>query len=448
MTTDIGTATEPEPTDGSVRRRFVRHPVVQALLVLVCATVVAAPFLADRIRDTPGISPQDELSYIDTLVRTQDGQLLMRQGATLAPETLQELGCRGVDQSALVPNAKVCAGAPSDIEFYNTADIDPPLYHWTVAALAHVPYGLGLTENMITAARLLGILWCALTMTLVFFLARHLGAPVGAAAAAGLAPLWLSITNIQFQYVTPHSTGALVGAVVAFVVALRLRDRVPWWVVSLAGLLAGTVKLTNLVVVMAGCAAFLVAWLWRTPDGAPRPRRRLLDILNLAGCALAVTLVWVVVRGLLRLNDDEPYEEALVDSLTPAQVLENVGVFMQPLSYGPSRGFAQLLAIAMFGGAVWVAASSSMPLYKRQLAAGLALAGALAPVALVLMNFVVTSYYVPTQGRYGLSLVPLGLALAASLVRPGQRWLQGTILGLSVVCLALAWYQTPSLLGS
>jgi len=83
---------------------------------------------------------------------------------------------------------------------------------------------------------------------------------------------------------------------------------------------------------------------------------------------------------------------------------------------------------------------------QRCLAVGLLAAGLFAPVALVLMNFVVTSYYVPTQGRYGLSLLPLGVALAASQVR--HRAVQVTLVVVTLVCVTLAWYQPPILTGS
>lgn len=444
MTTELappGDATRSLP----VARRLVRSPWVQFAIVFVCALLVSAPFLGDRIRDTPGISPQDELSYIDTLVRIQDGQLLMRQGDTLDPETLQELGCRGVDSSALLPDEEVCEGAPSDVEFYNTADIDPPVYHWTVALLSRLPFDMGVTHNMVTAARLLGILWCSLTMTAIFFLARRLGAPIAAAAAASSTVLWLSIVNIQFQYVTPHSTGALVGAVVALVVASRLQDKVGWWLVTLAALLAATVKLTNLVIVMAGVAAFLAAFAWPRTDGA-RPRRRLWDAVNLGGTAIVATLAWVVIRRLSRSNDVEPYAWAVVDHLTVSQVLENVAAFVYPWGTGPARGFAILLSVVVFGVAGWLVISRDTGAVQRNLAIGLVASAVLAPVALVVMNWVVTSYYVPTQGRYGLSLVPLAVALAAAQVR--ARWLQITVVVVSLVAFWLAWQAVPSLAGS
>ena len=446
MTTELAhgaTATGPSTGPGPGPRM---HPLIRLVLVLVASALVCGPFLADRIRDTPGISPQDELSYIDTLVRIQDGQWLMRQGTTLDEETLQEVGCRGVTGSAIVPNADVCAGAPSDLEFVNTADIDPPLYHWTVATLAQVPYELGLTGNMVTAARTLGIVWCTLTMTAIFFLARRLGAPVLAGAAAAASVVWLSITNVQFQYVTPHATGMLVGALVALAVANRLADRVPWWVVTLAGLLAATTKLTNLVIVMAGSAAFLAAFAWRPAPGTARPRRRLWDMLNLGLSAMVASLVWVVVRRMLQASDEEPYEWAVVDSLTATHLVENVAAFVQPLGTGPARGFALLLSVAVFGTAAWLVWSRRSPGVHRNLAVGLVAAATLAPVALVVMNFTVTSYYVPTQGRYGLSLLPLGVALAASQVR--GRLLQGVLVVLTLVCLAIAWTTPTSLVGS
>ncbi|WP_407341747.1 hypothetical protein [Pengzhenrongella phosphoraccumulans] len=446
MQNDLASPATQAESSTPLLRRFLTSPFVQFVIVLGCSLLICAPFLVDRIKDTPGISPQDELSYIDTLVRIQNGQWVLHQGDTLDPETLQELGCRGVTESALIPNAKVCAGSHSDVVFYNTADIDPPVYHWSVAILAHIPFDLGATRNMITAARMLGILWCSLTMTAIFFLARQLGASIVPAAAAGLTVLWLSVTNIQFQYVTPHSTGALVGAVVALVVAARLRDRVGWWLVTLAGLLAATVKLTNLVVVMAAAAAFLAAYAWSTADGGPRPRRRLWDMANIGATSVLATLAWVVVRRLTRSSDVEPYAWAVVDHLTPAQVLENVAAFVQPWGYGVARGFAVMLSVAVFGTATWLVFRRSAPVVHRQLAIGLLAAAVLAPVALTLMNFVVTSYYVPTQGRYGLSLIPLAVALAAAQFR--HRALQITLAVLTVTCLWLAWYQPPLLAGS
>ena len=419
---------------------------LQLVVVLTCSFLISAPFLVQRINETTGISPQDELSYVDTLFRIRAGQWMLHQGDTLAPDTLRELGCRGVSQSALQPTRAVCNGGPSNVVFYNTADIDPPLYHWTVSILSRIPPHLGLTHNIVTAARMLGVLWCSLTMTAIFFLTRRLGGKVLPAAAAALTVLWLSVTNIQFQYVTPHSTGALIGALVALVVVARLSDRAAWWLVTLAGLLASTVKLTNLVVVMAAAAAFLAAYAWPTADGGPRPRRRLWDVLNISATSLLATLAWVVIRGMQRSSTVEPYQWAVVDHLTPAQILTNVAVFVTPWGYGFARGFAVLLSVAVFGVATWLLFRRESAPAQRCLAAGLLAAGLFAPVALVLMNFVVTSYYVQTQGRYGLSLLPLGVALAASQVR--HRAVQVTLVVVTLVCVTLAWYQPPILTGS
>lgn len=446
MTNDLVPALSEPGAPTSQRRRIVAHPIVQALVVFLCAVAVSGPLLVSRIQDNPGISPQDELSYIDTLVRVQNGQLVMHKGDTIDEETLQELGCRGVSSSALIPDAQVCEGGRSEVLFYNTADIDPPLYHWTVAALSWVPFELGLTSNMITAARLLGVLWCSLTMTMIFFLARRLGARVPAAAVAATTVLWLSATSIQFQYVTPHSTGMLVGAVVSLIVLSRLQGRVGWWWVTAAGLLAATTKLTNLVIVMAAATAFLIAYLWHSPDGEPRPKQRLWDTLNIGLTSVAATGAWVVIRSLSASSDVEPYEWAVVESITPAQVLENVAAFVSPLGFGYARGFAVLLSVAVFGTATWLLFRKDSVPEHRVLAGGVLAAGTLAPVALVLMNFVVTSYYVPTQGRYGLSLLPLGVALASAHLR--NRTATIVAVAVTVICLWLAWYEPATLMGS
>ena len=177
---------------------------------------------------------------------------------------------------------------------------------------------------------------------------------------------------------------------------------------------------------MAGCAAFLAAFAWHREEG-PRPRRRLWDAVNLGGTAVAATLVWVVIRRLTRTSDVEPYPWAVVDRLALPQVLENLGAFVYPWSTGTARGFAILLTVAVFGVAGWLVLSRDTAAVQRNLAIGLLASAALAPIALVVMNWVVTRYYVPTQGRYGLSLVPLAVALAASQVR--ARWLQITARG-------------------
>jgi hypothetical protein len=168
--------------------------------------------------------------------------------------------------------------------------------------------------------------------------------------------------------------------------------------------------------------------------------------VNLGGTAVAATLAWVVIRRLSRSSDVEPYAWAVVDHLTATQVLENVAAFTYPWSTGPARGFAILLSIVVFGVAGWLAISRQSGAVHRDLAIGLLASAVLAPVALVVMNWVVTRYYVPTQGRYGLSLIPLAVALAASQVR--ARWLQITLVVVSAVAFWLAWQAAPSLTGS
>lgn len=396
------------------------------MLLLLCAPVVAL-----HVDRNPALFVLDEFAYADYLYKIDAGQLVVRHGELSGQPALRALACRGYTPS--IWNGRPPCDSPSfDPAIYpnagiNSADIHPPTYFLVTYAGARSLVALGVTDDLVDAGRLFGAVWMAAGLLALWCLLRFLGVDRWA-AGCGLAlvaagPMLLQ----QWYFLTPDAANVLVGALVMLaVLAWERRGAGRAWLVA-AGALAMAFKAPNVVVVVAGGLYLLTrAWLdRRSPAGAPggddieprSAREFVTAAVALAGGAGVTSLVWLVTRAALAGPGTTPMErDEQVGMLRPAQVIENIGRFVNIWDREPSSLYplAVITSYVLVGSLLvaLVALSQRDRRWALALVTGVVLIAG--PLLLVGVNFVVRGTYAIVEPRYGSTLVPIQCAIAAT----------------------------------
>ena len=387
------------------------------VLLLVAFTVIAAPLIGWKAVHNRQLSVFDEWQYVDRVHQVSTGDFVIRDGQRISAWGHQQLTCRGILR-IVEPQPERCDDPHKRAPNPNSAATDPPTYFWTTGVATRAVLVTGLTDNVITAARLVGIGWAVLAMLSVYLLARTLGAGRTASFLAGSTQVFVPVFAQQYTYVTPHALDVPVGALVAIATIRWMRGQWRWWALVLAGALTALSKGTNITIVVAMCVFLLAVLAWPgTFDRAMR-MRALRGGLLLGGSAIASTALWMVIVDLMRKATYAPPGDYFVDSLDPAALAVDAVRFVAPFGDAGMLFFGTFLMSAMTGAALvrWAGLSGGGPLL-RPLAAGYVVGAILAPLVLAVLVFVTTDQYIGTQLRYGLALWPLGLAFAALLLR-------------------------------
>jgi hypothetical protein len=151
----------------------------------------------------------------------------------------------------------------------------------------------------------------------------------------------------------------------------------------------------------------------------------------LLGGAVASSVVWLVTRAALAGPGMSPMEhdERVAGILRPAQLLENVGRFINVWDREPSTLYPlAVITSYLFVGSLLVAL---VALSRRDRRHALALATGvvliLGPLLLVAINFLVRGSYTIVEPRYGSTLVPIQCAVAATFWSRRALYAVGTL---------------------
>ncbi len=276
-------------------RAFVRHRwpylFVAALAIFSSALHVA--------RSTE-LSAIDETRNVDYLIRIYDDGYLVKLGDRIGQTAMRLEACRGIDAKLDAPSPKCSSRRFDPPDFrdhgYNNAVNHPPGYHLVTGAIAKVTTLLGISNNLLDPARLVGGLWLAAGLMLALFAGELLGIArvplVAVAAIFALSPDALNSSAI----VNPDGASLFAGGVILVAALLWERGRLRMRWLALAGGLVAAFKMTNFLVIGI-VALWFLAQVYRQrnePDpDRPTSRRYLVAVGVLVGGALAVTIVWL-----------------------------------------------------------------------------------------------------------------------------------------------------------
>ncbi len=388
-------------------RRGLTWALTVALLALVAIIAVVPPATSPA-----GISPIDEYVYTDAVDKADRGELT-NTGDMTDEYSRQVMVCRGV--TGLTPASRACGADQPDASLplggFTSADVHPPTYFFLTAWVAKVVRAVGLTDDLLISARLVGVLWLTLGLLAVVALGRAWGAgwllPVLTAVAIGTSPLLVSVS----AFISPDALGLLVGALSLLAITYWMRERLPTAVLVLAAVLPAFVKVPFVLAPLFGAVLLLVAGVIQQIPW----RRALTGAVVLVAGAGAGSILWQELRGLLAVAVPIPHPDGPPASLKI--FFQSFGYYMQsiPTTTGAPFPVPALLAVGILPLA-WLLISAALGgmMFRRRndpllpvCWAGIA-GMALGSMVLSLMVLVASGgAWLGGTPRYGLALLPL-----------------------------------------
>lgn len=428
----------PVPWDAPTSRSSAGARLLPVLRVFLVILVPCVLIVGVREHQFQPLFILDEFPYADYLHKVHDGDPFVQRGEVSGQETLRELACRGYTPDIWpVDQRPPCGDRTYDARVFpnqgvNSADIHPPSYFVLTDLGARAIMATGFTDNLIRAGRLFGSVWMAAGLTAIWFLARRLGS-TGPAAYVAVAIVAGSTSLLwQWQYLTPDAANLLVGASVALIVLRWERTGSGLGFLAAAGAGAMSFKAPNvLVIATMGLYLLVRAFLARRAShdssiGAPL-QRTVRQYLTAAGALLAggalFSAAWMALRIATKLPGRQDIEQQYaVDSLKLSFFTDNLARFLAPLDHPTIKTYqlstiVSYLLIGSLIAAIAVASARNDRTPTPVMAGVSAFVAVFGPLLLVGIIFVGSGTYFPIELRYGTSIVPLQVAVAASLWR-------------------------------
>jgi len=413
------------------------------------------------------VSPIDELRHLDYAVKISNGQLT-HIGDKVGEIAMREEACRGIDLVGwLAPPCDTPQLDPLSYrdDGWQTASPHPPTYYLGAGMVGRTLRTIGITSSYLEGARFFSALITALGVTFVFHLLRKLKTNTYAAAGCSLMLMVFPSVVHSSGTVTPDSASVLVGAVVALTTLRYIEAGLALRWLAVAGIVAGAVKLTNLLAA-AAAALFLIASSDAWPELRERKlsaetKRRLIGSATVFGCALATTLLWLIIDSARATIDPAIIPQNLLNKyngLPPLDFLIYPDVSMRWLP--PSDNYLHvnflpepivllrtLTTTLLAGAAIVCLLRANRTALALQFGAVGGIVALFGSPLFSLVTTVYTGTLVRPEGRYGLSLAPLFVVAIAKQgeTRTGRRIL-GTygliVVGAVIVMLMIATSAT------
>lgn len=415
---------------------------------LVLAVIaVALPLLS--IVNAPRISMNDESTHIDYVWRLSHFEL-PTLGQDLSAATLERWSCRG---QANVPQLPGCGsetpadGYPAHGQQYNA--FHPPLYYGVTALGARTIVAVT-GVDFVTAARSTGVLWLFAAMFGMYLTLRYWRVPweyalVSAAALPTIPPILHASSTV-----TNDAPAALAGVAALFVLGRVVVHRQFGWI--LPALVAAGVTLTKTInaipILAVGAVVVFIAAVQYRREG-PRPARPLVAVgASLILTPLVVHLTWFGsqlsrqpsdwVSPVTGQNttpvDGLPFDEWVPTLFGGLQMGRNY--YLDPSVRSPYLAAWASVATLLLAAACFV----GLAIFRRYsvrwfLVITTLVAAAAYPLLVQAQSYMGDrSYFRLVTSRYGIAVIPLGIALLG--VIAARQQLRRTAVALLVVGLS------------
>jgi hypothetical protein len=457
-------AAGPGTHDNRLTRVLRTRPLLVSVLVLVLAGLGLGALHVVKHTD---MSPVDELQHIDYLFKAP---AVVHSGEKVGQEAMREQACRGLVLWATpVPCDPEATYDPEDFQESgsNTAAIYTPLYY-TLTRVVALPLDLVPGVGLVTAARLAGGVWLAAGLVVSLLAARRLGAHPYTATPLLLATASVPTVLYPAATITPDALALLGGAALLWSV-LWWQDAPSrrWWLPALLSALVVLVKALNIVVVVLVALYVLLRVVTaevrrrRTAaagtdvvvvdDRAPRPAQAAIVITAMSVLSLALAFGYILYTGATAVASSDGVdmtERTRADAFPLAPMIEHTGVFLQVFYDAGSWNVLgsvgvvnqRLLGLFVFGAtfaAALVARKVSADL--RLMAASLLVVGLVGAPLIMAFTYLSQGIVVPIPGRYALTLIPAGVAVAAATLRDRPARITAQVVGVLLFLATLAF---------
>jgi hypothetical protein len=252
-------------------------------------------------------SPIDELSHIDTLIKTSRFHLV-RGDERVGQAAMREQACRGISRDDKLPPCDTAVFDPKQFPDYGVNVISTrfPVYHALTGLPARVMASLP-GVDIVGAARFLGAVWLAAGLFLTWLLMRLLEIPV--AARLAVLPLMATTPVVLHAQSIVNSDATLLfgGAAVGYMAVRWEQGAIPTWLLVTTAVLGVALETTTLLAVALWAVYLMVRGAFRPArrrrgvDGSPEPaawRKSAVGLALLAG-GLSVFVALPIAHRLL-----------------------------------------------------------------------------------------------------------------------------------------------------
>lgn len=450
------------------RARLARFLHTRSTLIAVLVLVAGSMLLnVAHVRFYPLVSPVDELQHIDYLYRAPE---VIRAGDKIEQDAMHEEACRGIANwpvPACSDNVRYDPKVFQELGT-NTAAIYTPLYYTITKVIATPLRWIFGFDSLVTAARLVGGLWLAAGLVMTFVVARRFGAHRAPTVAVLLAAAATPNVILPAATITPDAAALLVGASLVWAVLWwEENPRRRWWLVTLLSLVAVAFKALNIIVVVLVALFLVLRYLQRRfwPSGvddddsttghAPRAEPTLLQSLaciaamSVVAIAGAAGYVLFTQANAIGSSDGVAMAARISAAAFPKEgFLSHIGVFLQ-VFYAPGWFVTvpmigplvqQVVGLFTFAGTFAAAfLVDRVPRSARILAGSLLIVGVVGAPMIIASSYISSGIYVPIPGRYALTLVPAGLAVACATVQRRSAQLICVLAGGFFYLIVLGW---------
>lgn len=409
-------------------------------VVLVGALVLFMGIVALQARDHPQLSPIDELQHFDYALKSPSAGL--RVGELYGAEAMKVVACRGIDHNeweAGSPYLPECGDPHPDPGLspghgINTAYQHPPLYYALTSLIGEVVLPLPGVENSLMAYRLVGAVWLASGLAVIWYALGLVGAgTVGRASVVGLLGVSPVVVHAS-AFVNPDAVALLGGGLVLLALLKWESGRWPWWSVAAVSAVAVWLKLTNAfaVGVVVLYLAFRTWQEWdkrHLPQAKSARRERLLVASVSTLVSVASVLAWQLWqdnRGLSEEKDLPIFTNLRSDSFQWTLLDDQLRAVVTPFRdqwvpdvlprnlLVPLAGVVDVGLLALLGAALAITAAGS----ARRALVGSVFGAMVGTGVVTMISFhVALGLHAVTPGRYGLAVLPF----AAVAIEPVLR---------------------------
>ncbi len=410
-------------------------------VVLIGVVAVVVGIVVLQVRDHPKFSRVDELQHFDYVLKSPSAGV--RIGEQYGLEAVRVVACRGIDLPGWEPGTPKLSecGDPlpdpslSHSNGYNTAYLHTPVYYSATALAGSAVLRLPGVDSWLVAYRLVGAVWLAAGLALVWYALGLVNVGVwGRAAVVGLLGVSPVVVHAS-ALLNPDATALLGGAAVLVALLKWESGRWPWWTVPAVSAVAVWLRLTNSAAVGV-VAVYVVLRVWQKRD---RVRERLLVAGTSFAVAVLSVLAWRLWQRYRQLDEEQdlplyvaerfgyfrwtsvddqlravltPFRDQWVPEVLPRNVLVPLG------------GVADVGLLVLLGAAVAFTAARSA---HRALVGGVLAAMVGMGVLTMVTNYWTLSRDSLAPGRYGLAILPFAAAAVAPVLR--RRALAGVLVG-------------------
>lgn len=452
-----------EPTRGGALA-FAKRLIVPFVLAVASLAFVAANAPAHD-----QMSLFDEYVYIDYLDKFPE-QGMVHLGEMTGDLAREYYSCQGVEVfGKIAPENCTTGDYENDAQYpfggINSADIYTPLYFgvtWTIAQPIIWITGVDLVE----AGRLAGFAWLASAAILLYYALGKLrlsqtlriSGPLMMIASVSA---WWSTT-----YVSTDASAFLAGSTLLLLGLRFIQTGRGGWALALASTLAVALKLQNFMAVVAMAVFIVISVLGsrrRTNIGLTsatyakplNPRKVAITFSGMIALPLMFQVGWVLLRSATAVGN--PPDQQTATPLGVAELIRESFKFFGrignavPVDPSATVGWAlsNLTAWLLIAGAIAVFAHEPRWSTRYSLSLAYLLTAFTAGPALAIATRAIEGYYFDLPARYGISLLPIAIALAATLF-DGKREARiafAGMAGITFVASLTPFYPGAELLG-